>query len=357
MAYITLDRAKLKHNYNFLNETFKENGIEWAVVSKILCGNRLFLEELLSLGVREVCDSRIENLKIIKEINPDVQTVFIKPPVPGHIEEIVRYADVTFNSETETIRLLSEEAVRQNKTHKITIMIELGDLREGIMGDHLLEFYDAVFKLPNIEVTSIGSNLNCLHGVMPSEDKMIILCLYKQLLESKFNRSIPWVTGGTSVVFPMLLKKLVPKGINHFRVGEALYFGNNLFEDGAPVEGMEQQIFTLYAEIIEITKKPKVPTGTLGANPSGEMLTIDADDYGKESYRAILDLGLLDINPNYLHPLDKNIEIISASSDMLVIDLGDNEANLNIGDTLSFSLDYMGALQLFNSDYIGKELV
>ena len=225
------------------------------------------------------------------------------------------------------------------------------------MGDHLLEFYDAVFKLPNIEVTSIGSNLNCLHGVMPSEDKMIILCLYKQLLESKFNRSIPWVTGGTSVVFPMLLKKLVPKGINHFRVGEALYFGNNLFEDGAPVEGMEQQIFTLYAEIIEITKKPKVPTGTLGANPSGEMLTIDADDYGKESYRAILDLGLLDINPNYLHPLDKNIEIISASSDMLVIDLGDNEANLNIGDTLSFSLDYMGALQLFNSDYIGKELV
>ena len=103
MAYITLDRAKLKHNYNFLNETFKENGIEWAVVSKILCGNRLFLEELLSLGVREVCDSRIENLKIIKEINPDVQTVFIKPPAPGHIEEIVRYADVTFNSETETI--------------------------------------------------------------------------------------------------------------------------------------------------------------------------------------------------------------------------------------------------------------
>lgn len=357
MAYITLNRKKLKHNFNFLNQIFRENQIEWAIVSKILCGNSLFLQEVLSLGVREVCDSRIENLKIIKELNPSVQTVFIKPPALGQIEEVVSYADVSFNSESETIRLLSEEAIKQNKTHKITIMIELGDLREGIMGDHLIDFYDSVFNLPNIEVTSIGANLNCLHGVMPSEDKMIILCLYKQLLEAKFNRAIPWVTGGTSVVFPLIFKKQVPKGINHFRVGEALFFGNNLFENSEPIADMEQNIFTLYAEIIEITKKPKTPTGYLGANPSGDVMVIDEADYGKESYRAILDLGLLDINPDYLHPLDATIEVVSASSDMLVIDLGNNENNLTIGDKLSFSLDYMGALQLLNSDYIGKELV
>lgn len=356
MAYVTLDRSKLEYNFNFLEKLFKENHIDWAVVSKILCGNSIFLKELLDLGIKEVCDSRIENIKVIKELNPNVQTVFIKPPSAGQIEEVVKYADVSFNSESETIKLLSKEAVRQNKTHKITIMIELGDLREGIMGDHLMEFYDSVFKLPNIEVTSIGANLNCLHGVMPSQDKMIILCLYKQLLEVKFNRKIPWVTGGTSVVLPLLLKNQIPKGINHFRIGEALFFGNNLFDD-TDIEGMEQNIFTLYSEIIEITKKPKVPFGVLSTNPSGEMLDINEDDYGKHSFRAILDVGLLDVNPEYLHPSLKGIEIVSASSDMMVVDLGENESNLNVGEKLSFTLDYMGALQLLNSDYITKEVI
>ncbi len=356
MAYITLDREKLVHNYNFLDQLFKENGIDWAIVTKILCGNELFLHQLLNMGIKEVCDSRLENLKKIKEIKPDVQTVYIKPPTLGEIEDTVRYADVTFNSESETIRLLSEEAVRQNKTHKITIMIELGDLREGIMGTHLMDFYESVFNLPNIEVTSIGANLNCLHGVMPSEDKLIIMSLYKQLLDVTFEQKIPWVTGGTSVVIPLLFKKQVPKGVNHFRVGETLFFGNDLFEK-APVPGMKQDLFKLYAEIIEVTKKPKVPTGYLGLNPQGEVLTVDEEDYGKKSYRAILDVGLLDVDPAYLTPMQEDVQIIDASSDMLVVDLGSNREDYGIGDKLSFGMKYMGALQLMNSDYIHKEII
>lgn len=354
MAYITLNREKLKHNYHFLDELFKQNGIDWAVVSKILCGNKLFLTELLNLGIKEICDSRIANLKAIKELNPTVQTVFIKPPAPGQIEEVVRYADVSFNSESETIRLLSEEAKRQGKVHKITIMLELGDLREGIMGEHLIQFYDSIFKLPNIKVTSIGANLNCLHGVMPSEDKLLILSLYKQLLDAKFNQSIPWVTGGTSVVLPLLFRKQVPKSVNHFRIGETLYFGNDLFDD-KPIDGMATDIFKLHAEIIEITKKPKNPSGTLGSNPSGETAIIKDQDYGQYSYRAILDLGLLDIHPNHLIPDDSQLSVVNASSDMLVIDLGENSNAYSIGDEITFQPDYMGALRLLNSDYIKKK--
>lgn len=354
MAYITLNRAKLKHNYHFLNQLFSQNGIDWAVVSKILCGNKIFLTELLNLGIKEVCDSRVANLKVIKEINPTVQTVFIKPPAPGQIEEVVRYADVSFNTESETIRLLSEEAQRQGKVHKITIMLELGDLREGIMGEHLIEFYDSIFKLPNIKVTSIGANLNCLHGVMPSEDKLLILSLYKQLLDAKFNQSIPWVTGGTSVVLPLLFRKQVPKSVNHFRVGEALYFGNDLFDD-KPIEGMATDIFKLHAEIIEITKKPKNPNGLLGSNPSGEVAVINDKDYGKYAYRAILDLGLLDIHPDHLIPDDNQLSIVNASSDMLVIDLGKNANDYAIGDKITFQPDYMGVLRLLSSDYIQKK--
>src|SRR5690606_12289361 len=178
---------RLIQNYHFLNDLFQKNGIEWSIVTKILCGNELFIREVLELGIKEVCDSRLSNLKKIKEINPKVQTVYIKPPPPKNIAKVIEYADVSFNSESSTIQHLSDEAVRQGKVHKITIMIELGDLREGIMGENLMSFYEKVTNLPNIEITSIGANLNCLHGVMPSQDKLIQLSLYKELIEAKFN--------------------------------------------------------------------------------------------------------------------------------------------------------------------------
>jgi predicted amino acid racemase len=356
MAQVKLYRKKLIHNYKHLDELFKKNNIDWAVVTKIVCGSEAFLREILNLGVKEVCDSRIRNLKRIKKMAPNVQTVLIKPPPLGRIRSVVKYADVSFNTESATIELLSAEAVRQNKVHKITIMIELGDLREGILGENLIDFYKKVFDLPNIEITSIGANLNCLHGVMPSQDKLIQLSLYKQLIEAIFHKKIPWVTGGTSVVIPLLRRGQVPNAINHFRVGEALYFGNDLFTGGFVPE-MEKDVFRLFAEIIEITEKPKVPTGELAENPSGEVFKIEEEDYGEKSYRAIIDVGLLDIDPDQLIPDDPKITIINASSDMLIVNLGDTNRNYAVGESISFGLKYMGALRLLSSDYIEKVVV
>ncbi|MEQ9467891.1 MAG: alanine/ornithine racemase family PLP-dependent enzyme [Ekhidna sp.] len=356
MAYIELYKNKLKKNYQFLDKLFRENEIEWAVVSKLLCGNEKYLQEVINLGAKEICDSRISNLEAIKKLSPEVQTVYIKPPAKRSIPRLVKYADASFNTEYKTIKWISDEAVKQNKKHKVIIMIELGDLREGVMGEHLMDFYESVFNLPNIEVTGIGANLNCLYGVMPSEDKLIQLSLYEQLIEAKFNRKIPWVTGGTSVVIPLIFKKQIPNGINHFRVGETLFFGLDLFTQEV-VPGMEGDVFKLHSEIIEITEKPKVPIGYMEANPSGEVYKINEEDYGKTSHRAILDIGLLDVSADFLIPDDDSIEITGASSDMLIVDLGESSSKYKVGDLVSFKLKYMGALSIFNSDYIEKRVV
>ncbi|TXB67112.1 alanine/ornithine racemase family PLP-dependent enzyme [Vicingus serpentipes] len=356
MAFIELYKDKLKHNYQFLDTLLKKNGKEWAVVSKLLCGNKIYIKELIDLGAREICDSRVSNLKVVKQINPNVETVYIKPPAKRSIKNIVKYADASFNTEFETIKLLSEEALKQGKIHRVIIMIEMGDLREGVMGDDLLDFYEQIFKLKGIQVTGIGTNLNCLNGVLPSHDKLIQLSLYEQLIETKFNRKIPWVTGGTSITLPMLKKNQIPKGINHFRIGETLFFGNDLLEN-IPFKGMRQDVIKLFAEIIEITEKPKVPVGELAENPSGDLFEVDDSDYGEMSYRAIIDIGLLDITTDFLIPEDGQISIIGASSDMLILDLGKSYKKYKVGDLISFRLKYMGALSLFNSDYIEKRLV
>ncbi len=353
MAYLKLYRDKLRHNYEFLQNLFKDHDIEWGVVTKLFCGNEAYIREVIDLGAREIHDSRVSNLKVIKSIDPEVQTVYIKPPPKKYIKEIVQYADVSFNTELSTIRLLSEEAVRQDRKHMVIIMIEMGDLREGVMREELIDFYGEIFRLPNIEVIGLGTNLNCLHGVMPSSDKLIQLALYKQIIELKFNRKIRWVSGGTTVVLPLILRGDLPDTVNHFRIGEALYFGVDLFSCDI-IDGMEPSVMELFTQVIEIHEKPLVPSGELAANPQGETMQIDEDLYGKTAFRAILDIGYLDIQPDFLIPKSKDIEIVDASSDMLVVNVGQNERDLKVGDTVRFQLKYVGALGLMNSNYIDK---
>jgi len=355
MAYVKLYRSELKHNFDFLDSMFKKNGIKWGITTKLLCGNRDFLEEVIDLGIGEVHDSRISNLRRIKEIDPDTLTIYIKPPPKDIIPDVVKYADASLNTELSTMFELSEEAERQKKVHKVIIMIEMGDLREGVMRDDLINFYEKVFKLPGIEVIGLGTNLNCMHGVMPDSDKLIQLALYKQIIELRFNKKIPLVSGGTTVTIPLLIRGQLPDGINHFRVGEALFFGKNLFTDGV-IEGMSDQVLELYTQVIEISEKPIVPTGELGVNPQGKRMEISQDDYGKTSYRAIIDIGVLDIQPDYLIPVNDNIKILDASSDMLILDVGTNERGYKVGDEIRFKLKYMGALGLMSSDYIQKRV-
>lgn len=355
MAYITLNQQKLQHNYSELDALFKKHNIEWAAVVKLLCGNELFLKQVLDLGISEVCDSRISNLKTIKTLRPNVQTVYIKPPAKENVRKVLECADVTFNTEYDTIKLLSETAGEMGISHKILIMIELGELREGVMRDEFIDFYQKVFDLPNIQVIGIGANLTCMYGILPSEDKLLQLSLYKQLVEAKFNQVIPYISGGASVTIPLIYKDLMPKAVNHFRVGETLFMGTNAYEN-KPYQNMYNDVFKLYAQIIELNEKPYVPSGELGYNLSGEKMEFDTTQAGEISLRAIVDIGLLDVEDSHLTPVNEELDIIGASSDMMVIDLKENKKNLQVGDYIEFKMDYMGILRIMNSDYIEKKL-
>jgi predicted amino acid racemase len=356
MAYITLETKKLANNFHHLNDYFKAHNIDWSIVTKILCGNKKYLTELLNLGIKQYSDSRISNLKMIKNLDSNAQTIYIKPPAKGVIEDVITYADISMNTDLHTIQMLSDEAVKQNKVHKIIIMIDLGELREGVMRDDFIDFYAKVFEMKNIEVVGLGTNLACLYGILPNNDKLIQLCLYKQLIELKFNVKIPFISGGSSVTIPLIKQGTLPKDINHFRIGETLFMGTDAYNH-VPFNNMENDIFKLYAEIIELYEKPLIPSGELGSNLEGDVVTFDDENIGKTSVRAIIDIGLLDIDMKHLEATNENVKLAGATSDMVVLDLGENLENFKVGDQMGFTLDYMGIVRIMNSKYIEKRVV
>src|SRR5665648_885674 len=99
MAYLKLYKDNLKHNYDYLEKHFVKNNISWGVVTKLLCGNKLYLKELMKLGVKEMLDTRISNIKNIKSLDPEIQTVYIKPPAKRSIPNVIKYVDVSFNTD------------------------------------------------------------------------------------------------------------------------------------------------------------------------------------------------------------------------------------------------------------------
>ncbi|MBN1825216.1 MAG: alanine racemase [Candidatus Eisenbacteria bacterium] len=356
MNRVTVDLEALRQNLETIGDWMRAHGATWSVVTKVLCGHAETLEALQILGVRSIADSRLRNLRAIERIIPSFESWYLRPPHPSIIPEVVELADVSLNSEIRIIERLNEEAARLDKIHRIVIMIELGDLREGILPGSLVDFYQKVFELPNITVLGIGANLGCLAGAVPDIDQYMQLVLYRELLELKFGRQLQLISAGSSVVLPLVLKNELPKSINHFRIGESLFLGSDLV-GGGTLPGLRNDVILLEAEIAEIKEKSLVPTTeTAGIQPF-EMNGDSQHKPGDRGYRALVTVGQLETAVEGLTPVREDYRIAGASSDITVVNLGDNPEGLHVGDTIAFRVDYAALLGLMNSPYVDKRVV
>lgn len=365
MAELTIYSERIKQNIKSLSSFFKANDIEWSLVTKVFSGDKTFLKTILTKDVIEnvnsVGDSRLTSLRNLRAVNPDIRTIYIKPPAEIYADEVVKYADISLNSTLSTIEALNASAKKQNKVHQIIIMIELGELREGVSRDNILSFYEQVFNLSNIEVIGIGSNLGCMYGVEPTYDKLMQLSLYKELISAKFNKQLKYVSGGTSITLPLIENKIVPKEINHFRIGEAVFFGVSPLEN-KPFKNLHTETFEFYANIIELKKKKLVPDGIINEANIGHTTNYDESNVQEMSYKAILDVGMLDVDKSDIETDDKDISFVGITSDMLVIDVGTNKdksgnVKYKVGDKIKFKPNYMGVARLLSSKFIDKVYV
>ena len=348
---LTIDIKKIKENMDYLCKLCEENSVSSRfLVTKVLAGNGEIVKALLPWGFSHLADSRIANLKLYKDF--PYPKVLLRLPSQSGIADTVKYSDISINSEISTIKLLNQEAKKQNKKHQIILMFDLGDLREGIFyqADYL-SMLKAITDLQYIEIVGIGTNLTCYGGIIPTIEHYYTLLEIKEKIEKAFGISLPLISGGNSSALPLLLEKKIPKGINNLRLGESVFLGRETAY-GTPIPNMHHNAFTLHAEIIEVQTKPSYPIGEIGLNSFGEKP--EFTDLGLMK-RAIVALGKQDVQLDNLIPLDSLITILGGSSDHLIIDV--SKTSYQVGDILQFNLNYPGLLQTMTSSYVKKEII
>jgi len=350
-----IDLDKLKKNLDAVAKITKEGGCSLMIVTKGLSADEKVTEMLLADDrVDYLADSRVENIKTYA--GRGKETVLMRLPMHCEIEDAVRYADISFNSEISTIRMLDHEAAKQGKVHKIVLMIDMGDLREGIFykdEEMIFNIVEEILKLKNTELHGLGVNLTCYGAIIPKNDNLSLFAEIADKIEQKFNIKLRLRSGGNSSSIYLIWKNELPKGINNLRLGEAFLLGNDTAY-GEKIAGATSDALILEAQIIELQEKPSLPIGEAGVDAFG--LKPSYEDKGVIK-RAILAIGKQDTDQDSLTPLDKDIEILGSSSDHLILDVTGCGKNYQAGDIISFEVGYGGLLKASTSKYVKKHYI
>lgn len=347
---LVINIKSIGDNVKIIVEMAKKENINIAGVTKVFCGNKDIAKAYVEGGVKYLADSRIENLKKLKELN--LPKIMLRLPMISEVRKVIQYSDISLNSELDTIVALSKAAIELEKVHGVILMVDLGDLREGFFHDEdLYKVVESIIELKGIKLMGIGTNLTCYGGIIPNETILERLNIIKDNIRQKYSLELDVVSGGNSSTIHLLGKGKL-HGINNLRIGEALVLGKETAY-GEQIHGTKKDAFILQAEIIEIKEKPSIPIGDIGMDAFGNIPTFV--DRGVRK-RIICAIGKQDVNFEDIFPRDKDLIILGGSSDHLILDGSDSHINYRTGDIIEFNLDYGSLLATMTSSYVKKVL-
>ncbi len=353
MSYprVEVDLKKIEYNTVKMVHLCAEAGIRIVGVTKVFCGMPGIARCLVKGGVDILGDSRIENLKKLKDI--DIEKMLLRIPMISQADRVVDFADISLNSELDTVRKLSECALKKGKVHKVILMIDVGDLREGYFDeDELVDAAGEVLQLKGVRLTGLGTNVGCYCGVMPDTDNLGRLVEIKKRIDEKYGTSLDVLSGGNSSSLSLVQGNAMPEGINQLRLGASLCLGIGLNDE--KIDGLYHDAFKLKAEIVEVKAKPTVPVGKIGLDAFGQVPVFRDRGIRK---KAVCAIGKQDVNFNNIIPEDNNVTILGGSSDHLILDVTDCDRDCHTGDIMSFNLTYAGVLNTMTSEYVSKILI
>lgn len=346
---LEIDTKKVRENAKKLHMFCAERGVDLTFVTKGFSARPEVIRAAMEGGITSFADSRMKNIIAAKRAIPGLKYLLIRVPAIPEAEEVVRWAEWSLQSQIEVIRAVSEAAVRQGKIHPIILMIDVGDLREGVFGRAQLdEIVPQILACPGVKLVGLGTNVGCYGSVLPSVDNTAILVKLRDYLNQTYGCSISVLSAGGTCALKLLEDGVMPAGINQLRVGEAVLYGEDT-TGSRFLAGYHHDAFLFKAQVVELRRKPSVPIGELGRDGKGD--TPEYPDRGIR-LRAICAAGKQDVAWAALTPVLPGAEMIGASSDHLIVDVEDCGGQVKVGDWLEFRCGYMAVLDATTSAYV-----
>lgn len=342
---IHLDR--IHHNARTLVERLGHRGIAVTGVTKATLGSAEIAAELIAAGVAAIGESRIDNIEALRRAGIATPITLIRSPMLSQVDRIVAHADDSLNTELEVIAALSAAARKQSLIHGVILLVELGDLREGILPGDMADAVRHTLTLDNISLRGIGTNLACHSGVAPDDRNMTELSELASSLESTFGVVFDVVSGGNSANLNWAFETCDVQRINDLRLGESILLGREPL-DRTAIDGLHTDAFTLVGEVIESKTKPTKPWGEIHRTAFGH---IDPPPDRGDASRVILALGRQDVDPDSLEA-PAGMDIVGSSSDHLIVECA--AAPPAVGSEIRFHMNYSALLQAMTSPFVAR---
>ena len=346
---LEINLAHLKHNVAKVVEKCGSYGIQVAGVIKGATGLVEVAKQFDQGGASFIASSRLEQIEDAKNAGIKKPMMLIRVPMLSDVSDVVRLADVSLNSELEVVKALNAEALKQGKIHKVIVMADMGDLREGYWDkDEMADVCEYIEKeLSNIQLMGIGTNVGCYGSISPTVETLDDLVEIAEHIEERLGRKLEYISGGATSSLMRVWDGNIPERINLLRIGEGILLARDLdVFYGYDMSELYQDVFRLKAEVIEVKDKPSHPVGTIAVDAFGHTPTYV--DRGMRR-RALLAMGKVDYgDPSELLPLEKGIEVLGASSDHTIIDVENAEKDWKVGDIMEFDICYATIVYLTN---------
>ncbi|MCB2292817.1 alanine/ornithine racemase family PLP-dependent enzyme [Clostridium algoriphilum] len=355
---LEINLRKVHENVKTMVDLCSSQGISVAGVVKGFNAIPEVAEQFEHAGCTYIASSRLDQIIKLKNYGLEKPFMMTRIPMFSEIKELVKFASVSLNSELETLNMIDKECELQGKKHRVILMFDLGDLREGVFDkDEFVNLAEYVENhLENVELFGVGTNLGCYGAIMPTEENLGRLCTIAEIIEGKINRRLEMISGGATSSLPLIIDGKMPNRVNNLRLGEGILLSIDLEKFwGYDMKYMHKDTFVLKAQVVEIKNKPTYPVGNIFIDAFGTKPTYEDNGIRK---RALLAVGKQDFGlHDKLIPQKQGVEIVGSSSDHLIVDIEDCNVETKLGDILNFSMYYPAMMYLSGNESIPKKFV
>ncbi len=347
---IVFDPDALGHNTARLAASCTAHGISFAAVTKATGGNPRIARLMLANGADMLADSRLANIARLRRAGIEAPVMLLRAPAMGEIAEAARLADICLLSEPGTISRLARARAALGHRLEVVLMVDLGDLREGVPAAGLPHLVRLVAAMDNVDIVGLGSNLACNLGVLPDRDNMAALAAMARQVQARIGRPLRYLSAGNSSALPLMLEGGLPPEINHLRLGESLLLGRETAH-GRHLPGMRDDCFAVVAQVIETHSKSPPAQARCAPNALGRRPGLPRAGPRR---LAVLNIGAVDCEIGGLRPDDSALRVMGYSSDHMILDTTDAENAPAVGDEIRLWPDYHALATGMTSPYLAQ---